>query len=121
MYFSYGYNLNYLTTETWPGTPTVAVIGLAGRSMGIIQRPAEKVLVCDSDSCGAGGIGVTQPWTTDTNGFGDDVAKAGAVRHNGGVNVGYCDGHGKWQQCAALVAPWPGFVTDLWKWQADAQ
>ncbi|MCE5238955.1 DUF1559 domain-containing protein [bacterium] len=117
LYFSYGYNINYLATEP---SPSVPVLGLAGRSLSIIQRPAEKVLLCDSDSLFSSGIAVNL-WTGDPNGYGDDVATAGATRHNGGVNVGYCDGHGKWQQCAAKTAPWPGFVTNLWKWQADAQ
>jgi hypothetical protein len=35
------------------------------------------------------------------------------------VNTGYCDGHAKWNQCAATAAPWPEFVTNLWKWQVD--
>lgn len=117
LYFSYGYNLNYLVNES---NPNIYVLGMAGRPMTIIQRPAEKVLICDSESCAASGLAPCPVWTSDTKGFGDDVAIAGFYRHNGGVNVGYCDGHAKWQQCAATTAPWPDFVTNLWKWQVDA-
>ncbi|MGC9317330.1 MAG: H-X9-DG-CTERM domain-containing protein, partial [Armatimonadota bacterium] len=114
--FSYGYNLNLLEGESSGG---LSVIGMAGRSMAIIQAPAEKVLICDSQSCAAGGLAPTPIWTGDSAGFGNDVARAGHYRHNGGVNVGYCDGHAKWQQCDATAAPWPDFVTDLWKWQVN--
>jgi len=43
-----------------------------------------------------------------------------AARHNGGPNVGYCDGHAKWVQCN-MDARWDSFVTDLWKWQVNAR
>lgn len=114
---SYGYNLNYLQAESGP---TVAVLGLAGRPLAVMQKPSEKVLLCDSESLASSGIAAVTVWTGDVNGFGDDVAIAGSARHNDGVNVGYCDGHAKWQQCSARSAPWPGFVTDLWKWRADS-
>ena len=117
MYFSYGYNLNYLLNES---SPSLGCVGLAGRPLSIQQRPAEKILVCDSESCASSGLAACAVWTGDANGFGDDVAIAGHYRHNGGVNVGYCDGHAKWQQCDGTGAPWPGFVTDLWKWRVDA-
>lgn len=113
---SYGYNLNLLEGEASGGT---SVIGMAGRMLAIQQSPAQKVLLADSMSCGAGGVAPTPVWTGDVNGFGDDVARAGYNRHNDGVNVGYCDGHAKWNQCAANAAPWPSFVTDLWKWQVN--
>ena len=85
--------------------------------MTIIQSPAEKVLICDSDTCGAGGILATPIWTGDALGFGNDVAWGS--RHNEGLNVGYCDGHAKWQKCNPTGPPWDNFVTDLWKWQVD--
>lgn len=86
--------------------------------MTIIQSPAEKVLLCDSESCAAGGLLATPIWTGDAYGFGNDVTMAS--RHNDGINVGYCDGHAKWQKVAyATAPPFDSFVTDLWKWQVD--
>ncbi len=116
LYTSYGYNLNYLEGEA---SANSAVLGQAGRPLSIQQSPSEKVMLCDSESCASGGISAVPAWTGDALGFGNDVAIAGAGRHNGGVNVAYCDGHAKWNQCAATAAPWPQFVTDLWKWQVN--
>ena len=112
---SYGYNLQPLQGET----PTsFAVLGMAGRMVAIQERPAEKVLVCDSESLAASGIYAIPIWTGDVNGFGDDVALG--ARHNEGLNVGYCDGHAKWVKCDR-DARWDSFVTDLWKWQVNAR
>ncbi len=115
---SYGYNLTPLVGET-PVSPTgLSVIGMAGRSIAVIERPAEKVMICDSDTAGAGGLTPVPVWTGDTLGFGNDVVWGS--RHNEGVNVGYCDGHAKWVKCSPTGPPWDGFVTDLWKWQVNA-
>jgi len=117
---SYGLNMNPRLGEVLTGSSSLSVFGLCGASLAVIESPAQKILLCDSEVCGASGIVAIPNWTGDALGFGNDVAIAGATRHNGGVNVGYCDGHAKWQQCASLGPTWPGFVTDLWKWQVNA-
>ncbi len=119
LYVSYGMNVNYHASMSELDNPWY-LAGLLGDPLSAIQAPAEKVVWCDSQSVVSSGVGANA-WTGDGNGFGDDVAKAGYYRHNEGVNAAYCDGHAKWQQCAAESAPWPGFVTDLWKWQPDAR
>jgi len=115
---SYGFNMNPLLGEVLTTTSSISVFGLCGASLAIIQSPAQKVLLCESDSCGASGIIAVPQWTSDTLGFGNDVAYGS--RHNNGLNVGYCDGHAKWQSCKPTGPPWDGFVTDLWKWQVNA-
>jgi prepilin-type N-terminal cleavage/methylation domain-containing protein/prepilin-type processing-associated H-X9-DG protein len=118
LYVSYGINVNYHEGSGLDDPWYMA--GLLGDPISAIQSPAEKVAWCDSQAPVSSGIGANS-WTGDSKGFGDDVARAGYNRHNEGINVAYCDGHAKWQQCAANEAPWPGFVTDLWKWQPDAR
>jgi prepilin-type processing-associated H-X9-DG protein len=119
LYVSYGINVNYHASMSSLDSPWM-LAGILGDPLSIIESPSEKVVWCDSETVVSSGIR-SNAWTSDTNGFGDDVAKAGYYRHNEGVNVAYCDGHAKWQKCAATTAPWPDFVTDLWKWQPDAR
>ncbi len=114
---SYGWNCTPPLRE--PDTSwTTAGLGAAPLSM--IDSPAEKIMWTDSDILFSGGL-TPNLFTSDPNGYGDDVCKAGFWRHNEWVNVAYCDGHAKAAKAAADSPPWPAFVTDLWAWQYDAR
>ncbi len=115
---SYGWNVTPNAVFT---SSDVRTIGPAGDNMSIVKSPAEKVIWTEADVGVSSGLIAIPRWTGDPNGYGDDVARAGYYRHNEGVNAAYVDGHAKWAVCAALSPPWPGFVTDLWKWQIDAE
>lgn len=104
---SYGYNCSYagnggahgiasMNQAAWPAEPPV--------SLAAMPRPADKVMWVDilgyfwaSDYQGGG-----LPWFTGTD-TGSLVAGAADVRHQGGVNVVFCDGHGKWMKKERLV------------------
>ncbi len=115
---SYGFNINPLSTETGG----LITVGMAGRSMAIQVKPAEKIMWCDDETVISSGICPNTSWTGDVKGFGDDVDTAANSRHNGGVNAVYCDGHAKWCQAGGnATAGWSGFVKNLWKWQVDLE
>ncbi len=112
---SYGINLHPMIGQA---PVNAAVIGVAGCMLADMENPAEKVMITDSNVCASSGIVPIPCWTGDSLGFGNDVAFG--ARHNGGLNVGYCDGHAKWASCN-MDARWDGFVTEPWKWQINAR
>ncbi|MCK5805136.1 MAG: prepilin-type N-terminal cleavage/methylation domain-containing protein [Lentisphaeria bacterium] len=113
---SLGYNVNRLEGESGG---TVQVVGIMGRKSSIWRSPTEKVMFAGMDSHFSSGL-APNAYTGDTKGYGDDVCRAGLRRHTMAVNVGYLDGHGEAQRCGASNIPWHPFVTDLWKWRANA-
>jgi prepilin-type processing-associated H-X9-DG protein len=122
--FSYGPNVQQSAAAPDMG-------GAYSARMSAIAKPAETVCWTDcSDicsSCSVASPGYPRPapsWTGDSNGFGDSVAYAGVTRHAGGINVGWMDGHVKWQKIngttwqEALSMP-GNFVNDLKWWTAE--
>lgn len=72
---------------------------IAGTSLGVMQLPAQTMMLLDTDAalvycrvCNPTGV------TGYPNG------RVPIDRHNEGVNVGYCDGHGKWIKSSVLLA-----------------
>jgi prepilin-type N-terminal cleavage/methylation domain-containing protein/prepilin-type processing-associated H-X9-DG protein len=122
----YGMNWNYLmpspTCNPFPGLP----VSMAG-----IAQPAATVLMTDAKNVGTsagyytsehvdspaaiwapdcctysnGGWGATGTWG-DTLNYASKKTETGAVavRHTGGTNVSFCDGHAKWLTPGALAA-----------------
>ena len=86
---------------TWELTGADAVRAPATEAA--MSKPAETVMVADAQHCRGGGDSIawandccnTTPPTTDTS------------RHNGGENIGFCDGHTKWFQSSAFKAQAP--------------
>jgi prepilin-type processing-associated H-X9-DG protein len=81
---SYGLNLAYWGGVTAGGTPANPPSGL---SLAQIPRPAETILMLDS----WGGFEAADQFDAPMWWFGNDAN----YRHNGQVNVGFCDGHVK--------------------------
>ncbi len=111
---SYGPNLTPMIGQAG----STSTSGVAGCLLADMERPAEKVMMVESNSIGASGLVAVPAWTGDPNGFGDDVAFG--ARHNNGLNVAYCDGHAKWASCN-MDARWDDFVANLWKWRINAR
>jgi prepilin-type N-terminal cleavage/methylation domain-containing protein/prepilin-type processing-associated H-X9-DG protein len=82
-----GYGLNLWIAQQSPGI-----------SMGSIAKPAETALLMDINN----DIVCWLPSTLDGNG--NPCNGNAPSRHNGGLNIGWCDGHAKWMQQSALVA-----------------
>ena len=83
--WTYGYALNYGywgSGDVYTPPP--------GRPLADLKRPSETVLVLDNNSSSSRWY-LWEAW-------GDTPAYTTlpADRHNDGLNVGYCDGHGKW-------------------------
>lgn len=106
--------------------------GICQLRLAALQVPAETVGWCDvRDICSSstvtwpGFAGPASQWTGDyTYGFGDSVAYAGVTRHNSGINVGWMDGHVKWQKINGTT--WqeacglPGnFVNEIRWWSVE--
>jgi len=122
--FSYGPNVQQSAAAPNMGGPYSA-------RLSAIQKPAETVCWTDSsDICSScynpspGYSSCAPGWTGDPHGFGDSVAFAGVTRHAGGINVGWMDGHAKWQKIngttwqEAVGLP-NNFVTDYKWWTAE--
>jgi prepilin-type N-terminal cleavage/methylation domain-containing protein/prepilin-type processing-associated H-X9-DG protein len=103
---SYGYNVQYadnlgawgiasMNQNQWPNEPPVPLAAL--------QRPADKVMWVDERGhFWAGDHQPGIPWFTGGD-PGQWVADAATTRHQDGVNVVFCDGHGKWIRREKIV------------------
>ena len=85
-----------------------AIGGTTGGSlgMGVITMPAEVPLVADSVCCGLKSTGVDPrnclyigPGTNTTGVYPGEIHPRMAA-HNEGINVGFCDGHVKWNKAS---------------------
>jgi prepilin-type N-terminal cleavage/methylation domain-containing protein/prepilin-type processing-associated H-X9-DG protein len=81
----------------------------SGCALGSMQVPAQTMMLSDS------GTPPTNPtagdlvycrrcWPAGPNAT-DTYNRIPLDRHNEGVNVGFCDGHGKWMKAMTLVSP----------------
>lgn len=110
--------------------------GICGQNLSGIPVPASTVGWTDTgdgdgvcSSCTLPSPGYSKPttWTGDPRGFGDNVAYAGVTRHANGINVGWCDGHVKfqkisgatWQEACDVSVVGPNFVNDLRPWTVE--
>jgi prepilin-type N-terminal cleavage/methylation domain-containing protein/prepilin-type processing-associated H-X9-DG protein len=84
-----GYGLNLWIAQQNPGI-----------SMGQIAKPAETALLMDIN----GDLVCWLPSFPDTNPGGLPCNGNAPTRHNEGLNIGWCDGHGKWMRQVALIA-----------------
>ena len=72
----------------------------AGLSLGAVQRPAEKFMMFDSNHPALGDArciltsSACGHWTCGNN---VNTTQKWMVPHNDGVNIGFADGHAKWQ------------------------
>jgi len=96
----------------YPVWPTYAVTnaifcGAAPVPMATVTSPAQKIYIADSNHPV---LGTEQGWLTATAcghwvcGNNVNTTHIWMVPHNGGINVGYCDGHAKWVQGDRLYA-----------------
>ena len=88
-----GYGLNLWLGQQWPGV-----------SMGSIAKPSETALLMDVNF----DLVCWLPSTKDANG--NPCNGDAPTRHNGGLNIGWCDGHAKWMTQSALVTGQNGNV-----------
>ncbi|MBM3458446.1 MAG: prepilin-type N-terminal cleavage/methylation domain-containing protein [Armatimonadetes bacterium] len=92
---TYGWNL-----EFHPGDDLIRS-GIWGRAEAELEAPTDTVAFVDSNILGASSVNRIPHWTGSQIGYAGGVAGAAVVRHNGGVNVAWADGHAKWQKCQA--------------------
>ena len=113
----YGCNVNI---SYWQGA----------RTLSEIKDAAGTAYTCDTAQCDAGVVDPTPPseWVDHQTGSSDwqwtppggwtgaaanytntggNQTRRPVGRHNDGLNVGYCDGHVKWQKMEAFVGPMP--------------
>jgi len=88
---------NYCFTEAlWDGR----LGGGAPTKLAVVQSPADKYMCFDANSLIFGTVGgmlsstVCGDWSCGTNIM---TTQQWLVPHNGGVNIGFIDGHAKWQ------------------------
>ena len=88
---------NYCFTQMlWDGRPA----GGAPIRLAVVQSPADKYMCFDANSLIFGSVGgilsatVCAQWSCGTN---IATTKRWMVPHNEGVNIGFIDGHAKWQ------------------------
>jgi len=86
------------------GDPTDATgipYGYGWRKLDRVDRPSERFWVCDGSTAGNWGYGIARPedCTTDWKDSTDNPNMGSYLRHNGGLNLLYFDGH---------VAYWKG-------------
>jgi prepilin-type N-terminal cleavage/methylation domain-containing protein/prepilin-type processing-associated H-X9-DG protein len=90
-------------SRTYGARPNYAItnaIYRPGPMLAEIETPADKILIFDSNHPVLGDIrGMLTSKKCREWGCGSNVrdTKEWLVNHNGGVNIGYCDGHAKWQ------------------------
>ena len=91
---------------------------LSNKAIGSIQYPAELIMVGDGGSyiadpfsANAGAVAAARPqfWS---NPAGDYITDGCQGRHNGGANMVFADGHGKWMA-------FPQAVTDTTPWNPN--
>ncbi len=105
--FSYG--INYTLSNGGPSTGD-GCYSTGGRPMAKITRPAETGIFGDSRAdCNYPGNGNTTYWGSKPAGY--NLCGSVDCRHNDGANVGYLDGHAKWEKRDKFG---PG--TTLWTW-----
>jgi len=88
----------------YPHVHTCAISGsaiLPGVSLAKIKFPAETMSLCDTYPGALVYCRVCYP-----NGprVGEETNRIPLDRHNEGCNVGYCDGHAKWQKSSKLLS-----------------
>lgn len=67
-------------------------------STGMSKHPAQAAFLIEGEVCTAYPWGSLQfGWAASTS-FATDPTNTNVFRHNGGMNVAYCDGHAKWVQ-----------------------
>lgn len=97
---SYGYNPNLCSGAQ--GLP-VACYAQGGRKLGEPNFPSELGVLGDSQNCPYPG----NRWTdaAHTVAGGGSLCGQASIRHNDGTNIGYFDGHAKWQAKSLVYGP----------------
>ncbi|HVK04226.1 MAG TPA: DUF1559 domain-containing protein [Armatimonadaceae bacterium] len=130
---TYGGNM-----DTQPGDTTATVFtrgGIFGRADADMTDPADTIAYTDSFVNGASSLTpLATRYTGNPRGFAWAVAHAGSLRHNGGNNVTFADGHAKWMKgktreetkCTGVsdtglanCAGYPTWVVNRYYWQLD--
>jgi len=96
---AYNIGINYRLYNGGP-SPTPGCYSTGGRAMAVLSAPASTVQFGDANTnCRYPGNGY---WSNDGGttyvyrGTGYNMCGRVSMRHNGGANVSYCDGHAKW-------------------------
>lgn len=80
--------------------------GVCGWAMGMMDKPAERMMIQDM-----GSWFMVSSNNTQAQAFAD--LGTGLTRHNDGANVAYCDGHAKWQSGSTIKGNIPA-VAGTW-------
>jgi prepilin-type N-terminal cleavage/methylation domain-containing protein/prepilin-type processing-associated H-X9-DG protein len=81
-------------------------------------KPAQTIMLADSSAMGTGSTPDRLGYVV-TDGAGIDVPWGVSSRHNGGSNVGFIDGHGKWYKAETFWQTPPN-PARLWWYPNDA-
>ncbi|HEY3397067.1 MAG TPA: prepilin-type N-terminal cleavage/methylation domain-containing protein [Armatimonadota bacterium] len=87
----------------WPSVNYAQSQNLAAIAQNSIKQPAKTIFVLEADAAGGRGFGtadLTFMYGCSTEAAYDNMT----VRHNGGANYGFADGHAKWLKPDAISA-----------------
>ena len=101
LWIGYGYNYYYLGSN--PSGASVTFVA----SLADIEAPAETICIAECTNYNAPPPSIWG-YTASPGNTSYDRAIAGA-RHNGGGNLGFCDGHAKWMKSSEYLTS-----NDLW-------
>ncbi|MHB8996778.1 MAG: prepilin-type N-terminal cleavage/methylation domain-containing protein [Armatimonadota bacterium] len=107
----YGYGLSFYNIAKDDGNGSPAI----GAALGNIQAPADALMYTESEDNNTGGyrqyVYSRRIYALNTSGQAYNCIPSPG-RHNGGNNVGFCDGHAKWISFSNLIdASWSGWTS----------
>lgn len=127
---TYGQNMDF-----HPGDNVYTRGGIFGRPESELTAPSETIAYTDSwYYASSSTTRITTGFTGNPTAFAAAVTQAGALRHNGGNNVTFADGHAKWMKgltldqtkCTNLTntgtmtcLDYPAWVKNTYYWQCD--
>jgi len=91
-----GSNYAHVTNCALGGTPAAPILGIPMANM---QVPAQTIMLSDTTSAL---VYCRVCWPNGPNAT-DTTNRVPIDRHNEGVNLGFCDGHAKWQKSTTLL------------------